>query len=114
MERIAAIDIQSGPLLRIAHGWVRREHVIVHNVAVRWLPGAIPPACSYLPSIVDLPAPADSDEVLAVEVPVVLATPVFIVHPVAIPGIDEVGRPALIELARQHQVHAGVSALTII
>src|SRR5690606_18746867 len=114
MERIAANCIQIEPLLRIAGGRVWRQHVFVHDVAVRWLPGAIPPACPYLPSIVDLPASADSDEVLAVEVPVVLATPVVIVHLVAIPGIDEVGRPALIEPARQHQVHAGISALTII
>src|SRR5688572_16719882 len=100
MECIAAIRIQTEPFLRIAHGRVRRQHVGMHSVAVRWLPGAILPACCYLPSIVDFPTPADRDEVLAIEVPVVLATPVVIVHSVAIPGIDEVGRPALIELAR--------------
>src|SRR5690606_6805154 len=75
---------------------------------------SVSPACRDLPALVELPAAPESDEMNAIEVPVVLASTVIVVDAIPIPGIDEVGGKTIIECAREHDGDAAVAAFAIV
>src|SRR5688572_16013755 len=75
---------------------------------------SVSPACRDLPALVEYPAAAESGEMNAIEIPVVLAPTVIVIDAIPIPGIDEIGSKTIGEGARQHEVDAAVAAFAIV
>src|SRR5688572_2869470 len=75
---------------------------------------SVPPACRDLPALVEFPAAAQSGEMNAIEIPVVLAPTVIVIDAILIPGIDEIRSEAIGECARQHEVDPVVAAFAIV
>src|SRR5690606_11520693 len=114
VERPAAADVRFGDFLRVPHGQVGRQNIGMRDEALARVSRSVSPACRDLPALVELPAAAESDEMNAIEIPIVLASAVVVVDAIPIPGIDEIGSEAFVECAREHDVDAAVGAFAIV
>src|SRR5690606_3385735 len=104
IERPAAADVRFGDLLREPHRQIGRQNIGMRDEPLSGLSRSVSPARRDLPALVELPAAPESDEMNAIEVPVVLASTVIVVDAIPIPGIDEVVGKTIIECAREHDV----------
>src|SRR5690606_30210168 len=114
VKRPAATDVRFSDLLREPYGEVGRQDVLMRDEPLSGPSRSVSPACRDLPALVDFPAAAESGEMNAIEIPVVLASTVIVVDAILIPGIDEIGSKTLVECARKHDVDTAVAAFAIV
>src|SRR5690606_8493421 len=79
VERPAAADVRFGDLLGKPHRKVGRQDIGMRDEPLSGVSRSVSPACRDLPALVDFPAAAESDEMNAIEIPVVLASTVVVV-----------------------------------
>src|SRR5690606_21659487 len=114
VERPAAADVRFSDLLREPHGQVGCQDISMRDESLSGPSRSVSPACRDLPALVEFPAAAESGEMNAIEIPVVLAPTVIVVDAILIPGIDEIGSKTIGECARKHEVDAAVGAFAIV